>query len=255
MTEPRTPSRDDEPGVDEQAIAARLAVPPPPPALADAHVEAALAAFDEAHDTAAVTSLDAPRKRAVRYRRLPLGAVAAIVVVIALVGAAQLIAPDDRADETATADADDPALESAPMEGSADAPTAFDATGGKSSAGGAQLAPESLPMFASADELVAHLETVLAEGSAQASTTTRSEADHGEPGSETDGGEAPAPATTSDPCDPVAISGIDAEAVELTTAVVLDGRPVTALVHRRDGERRLVVVDTEQCQVTVERSF
>lgn len=266
MTDPRPPRPDDDPETEAPAIAARLTVPPAPPALVDAHVEAALAAYDEEHADggragggAAVSDLDARRTETPWYRRIPLGAVAAAAIVVGLLGVSQLVVGDEDGEETATQGAD-MADEAAPETESAD--DSADAFGTSEAAGGDSGSPDGRPVFASTDALVAHLEETLAGATTAARPTAGGGGGGGGGGAGggTASDDAPPEADSSAPaaagdCDAASVAGVAPDDVELLEAVILEGRAVTAVVHRTDDDRRVVVVDDDTCQVVEDRAF
>lgn len=243
-----------------------MAVEPQPSGVADAQVEAALAAFDQldtAGQGATVTDL-ADRRR--WYERVPLGAVAAAVAVVAL--AAGLVAGfdltsgnerDDIASQDFSADDDDSSTE--------DGASAQLESGGSAAADGA-LAPESAPLsdsgfariqFADVDALAVHLRDRLSNGASPAAG--------GGGGSGPSGGSDQSSATTQaepapdeaeaarafDPCDAVAVAGVDPNFVRLIDSVVLRGVDVTAVVHFEDNADQLVVVADGSCEVIERR--
>lgn len=242
------------------SIADRIAdVPPPPAGLLDDHVSTALEAFGQPADDPH-GELDAPASHpsddrrvvqmALRRRwteRLPLGAVAAAVVAVALVGALGLagLGDDDRADDTATAALDDAEVEA--DDGSV--AETFDAE-----AGGTSLTGGEREAYGTYDELADALaeRVVGAEGA----DTTASPA-----GGTTsdDAMSSPAPATEeaersgASGCDPVAGAGLDGARVRLVSAVRVADRLVTAIVHDAGDGLRLTVVDDEDCDVIEER--
>lgn len=227
-------------------------VPPPPAGLLDDQIAAAMGAFD---DAGTVVALD--RHRNPWWQRIPLGAVAAALVVVALVGLAGLAAQggDDDAADTATA-----ALE------------AEDERAGDGAAGGgedavADAAEESAalessaafdgerPAFESYDELAAGIRDELAASPAssgatqdapdeQAATTTSARS---RGASDDDEGSA------TDPCGAVQVLGVDPADVVLVRPAIVIPDPVTVVVHDAEDGRRLAVVDDASCAVVLDR--
>jgi len=234
-----------------EAVAAVIAMVPAPPAGSmDEHVAAALAAFDggaEDVEPASGAPVVALADRRAWWRRVPLGAVAAVVAVIALVGAIGLLASSDERDrsvDTATA-----ALEA--DEGGADD---ADASPGVASSGATTLAAGEREAFPGYDELAASLADRVRAGGAEAADGRAAEAE--DPASPPAGSEAAPAPTAGDAapgCDPVAAAGIDPASLELAAAVLVDGRPVTALVHRDGPARVLTSVDEASCAVADRR--
>jgi hypothetical protein len=223
-------------------------VPPPPAGLLDDHLARAMDAFDEEGTVVAIG-----RARTSWWQRIPLGAVAAALVVVALVGIASLAGQggDDKED-TATA-----ALESAD-EGSeggdsgddsaatADAPdeeAALESAAGFG--GGDRRAYESYDDLAAGirDELGSSDATADApEADGRERTTTSARR-----------GEAEEDAPSTDPCGAVQVLGVDPAAVLLVRPVVVTPDPVTVVVHDAEDGRRLAVVDDATCDVVLDR--
>lgn len=242
------------------AISRRVAeVPPAPEGLVDDHVAAALAAFAAtdavppaevlapsaapAEPGGRVTTLAARRPW---WQRAPLGAVAAGVAVVALVGAIGFAAVGDGDDDTAaTALATDDA-ESSPGAARTEEAEAFDTAGG--GAGGSALAAGERAAYATFDELaVALVDRAAAPAAPPDQTTSEASADAA-PGAEARSG-----AEGDAGCDAVGAAGIDPAAIELVVVVVVDGQLVTAVVHDAAGERRLTSVDEATCAVVDQR--
>lgn len=240
------------------SIADRIAdVPPPADGLLDAHVSAALTAFDRpAGDRPAELDAPAPADSGVlpitsRRRwtqRRSLGAVAAAVAVVALAGALGLAdtGDDQSADDTATAALDaDESNDGAVAE-------AFDAEAG-TAAGGTSPAGDEREVYGSYDQLAAALaERVVGADRADAADTTGG-------ATSDDAVSSPAPATEEAErsgeagCDPVAGAGLDPARVHLVSAVLVADRLVTAIVHETDDGLALTVVDDGDCDVVDER--
>lgn len=225
----------------------RLAVPAPPGVSADDHVAVALAAFDQdAEVPAGVTSLAERR----RWRgRIPLGAVAAALVLIALVGALTQL-DLGRQDDLATASGDsqfettgsaldrDTAL--APADDGADAAPELGYTG-----------PQGRLAFSTTDDLAEYL----SQHDAQPAPT---DADSGAGASVAGGSTSSDTESRSfDPCDAARVAGADPAAVQELMGFVVSGRDVTAVVaaSSEPGVRRLVVVDDASCEIVADRTI
>lgn len=221
-------------------------VPPAPAGLLDDQIARAMGAFDEDGTVVAIG-----RDRTPWWQRIPLGAVAAALVVVALVGIASLAGQggDDEAD-TATA-ALESADEGADGGGSAEDSFAADAADEEaafeSSAGAG--AGGDRPAFESYDDLAAGIRDELGTSGAtsaapapddpQPTTSQRSEADE-----ET---------ASTDPCGAVQVLGIDPAAVLLVRPAIVIPDPVTVVVHEAADGRRLAVVDDATCEVVLDR--
>ncbi|MCO8126235.1 hypothetical protein NHL50_03335 [Acidimicrobiia bacterium EGI L10123] len=231
-------------------------VPPPPPGLLDDHVAAAMDAFD---GDARVVPLGRSRTAQPWWQRIPLGAVAAGLVIVALIGAiglASTIEGDDDDTATASLDAADDSGESAEATDGADGDASAGATMEDSAAldadEGSQPEASGGPIaYGSADDLVDDVRARLADDPDEAeapteerdlSTTTPAEPD-GDDGDDE---------RVEDPCDAVAQLGIDPADVVLAFPAVLTGDEVTVVVHDADG-RRITVVDDATCTVTLDR--
>jgi hypothetical protein len=228
-------------------------VPPPPGGLLDDHVARAMAAFDDGARVAPLRR--SPVAARPWWQRIPVGAVAAALVVVALIGAIGLASTlDDDGDDTATStfDAGDGGLDSAddaaPDDGDASAgameesttldPDAqFDAMGGRAAYDGY----DSL-----ADDLAAQL--AAGDGDAEAPVA---ESDVSTTQSERSGDEDAADGV--DPCGAVGLLGLDPADVVLVRPVLVGADEATAVVHDADDGRRLTVVGDATCAVTFER--
>jgi hypothetical protein len=258
-------ARADDPAVQAHvatlgAVSARVGeVPPVPDGLLDRHVAAALDAFDEPATDTAVVPIDTRRAGGrTWWQRAPLGAVAAVVAVVALVGAVGLASMGGGdADDTATTAFDEPG--DGGGGDTADDSEAFSATeesadlgAGGGTAGSAERA---LASYADLDELADDL-------AARNRLRQESDADADDAGTAAPTADAAAPAagTTSEqsepaPCDAVAVAGLEPdEVIEIVPALV-DGTPVTAVVHGDPDAPRLAVVDDGSCQVLVDRDL
>lgn len=285
MTDPRTPAEpgpvdpdlelasahlDGEAGPDERAraedpvVRARAAelaavaervrdVPAPPAGLLDDHVARALQDFDA---DATVVPLGRDRK-ASWSQRIPLGAVAAALVLVALVGVVGLASragDDDDAADTATA-----ALEGSEDEAAERSAGAADDAGGTATAGDSGEAMEESATLeaeadmgapgmraaydsydALADDLRAELGAP-APSAGQTSGTSEAMADDG-----TDA------ARDEDPCGAVGLLELDPAAVLVVRTVLVGPELVTVVVHDAEDGRRLVAVDGS-CTVVVDR--
>lgn len=270
----RDPLPDDASGEE----AAPLTAPAPPPGVLDAARAAAMTAFDEHHALttdaagteaapagAPVGDLDAARSRR-WYQRVPLGAVAAAIAAIALVGTLTQIdtgGDDDLA--TAVADESTAALDTADDFGddsdagsTAAAPEAFDsdsagADGGFEDGARVEQGAASLDAAASYEDLDTFLAVVAGQdppapaGSAPPpSTTTQSEGDG--TGGDPDDGE-------SAPCDAVATADVD-DVIAIEVAFVDDlGVLVAAVVYESDAGVRVTAVDLASCVVLDDRAL
>lgn len=269
---------DGEAGADERArvgdaaVAAHLAafedvaarvrdVPPAPAGMLDDQVARAMAAFD---DAATVVPMARAAGATAWWQRIPLGAVAAALVVVALIGAISVLGQGAEDDDTATAaleraDADDNAGESGGGGGGSAATEerladAMDDTAAMEAetAPGAGATESAAPAagrlaFADYDELTGALREELAPRSGfdvpdeDTTTTTARAAD--EEGT----------AEPADPCGAVAVLGLDPPAVVVVRPVVVGSDEVTAVVHDAADGRRLAVVDDATCSVVLDR--
>ena len=225
--------------------------------MVDRHVAAALDAFPARASRARVVDLGAERRRR-WYDRVPLGAVAAAAVAMALVGAATQIDTDD-SDDTATADvASDAAEGSAPgVAGTGDDTAAVsdaeEGAGGSVGAGLESDAPTAAggsarPEFVDTDSLADHVREVVGTSRSSAQTED-SIAEDGE--AEQFGGGADA----SSSCDAVSAADLGETPVLLVLPASVAGRAVTAVVADEETGRRLVVVDDLSCEVVDDRSL
>lgn len=223
-------------------------VPAPPSGLVDAQIAAALAELDGAPGDENADVVRLPRGGArPRWGQLPLGAVAAALVVVALLGVVGLasLTSDDGEDTAADATAEEDASGDEFAEsGEAllpEASTTFGADAADEGADGSAAPMTGRTEFASYDELVARLDEELAAADrADSSTTEDATTDDAAPDEESAG---------DDPCDAVSLLDLDPDEVETVLAAIVAGDPVTAVVHAADGGRRLVVVDDTTCQV------
>ena len=235
-------------------VAARIRdVPPAPPGLRDDQVARAMAAFD---DAATVVPMARSGGAAAWWQRIPLGAVAAVLVVVALIGAISVIGQGADDDDTATvaldaADGGDTGGGSGATEerlaDTMDDSAAMEAEGAPEAGSAGSAAPGA---FADYDELAGALREELApergfdvpdEGADEDPSTTARAADGegtGEP---------------SDPCGAVAVLGLDPSAVVVVRPVVVGSDEVTAVVHDAADGRRLAVVDDATCSVVLDR--
>jgi hypothetical protein len=225
-------------------------------AIVDRHVAAALDAFPATAATARVVDLGSERSRR-WYDRVPLGAVAAAAVAIALVGAATQIDTGD-SDDTATADVasedagdaasggagtgDDTAAVSDAEEGRGSVSPGLEAEVPTAAGGSAR------PDFVDTDSLAAHVREVV--GTSRSSDQTEdSIAEDGQAEPFGDGADA------SSSCDAVRAAELGEAPVLLVLPVSVSGRDVTAVVADEETGRRLVVVDDLTCEVVDDRSL
>lgn len=231
-------------------------VPPVPDGLLDEHVGTALDAFDETAGAAPVVPLDSRRPGGrTWWQRAPLGAVAAVVAVVALVGAVGLASMSgDGDDDTATAAFDEPG-DGGGGDSADDSGEAFSAGEESADLGVAGGAERALASYADLDELADDL----AARNRLRQRSTDDDAEVGTAAPTADAG-APAAGTTSEqaepaPCDAVTAADIEPAAVIETVPALVDGTPVTAVVHGDPEAPRLAVVDDGSCQVLVERDL
>ena len=228
------------------AVRARMPPGPAPSGLVDRQVAAALGASGASEGQATVLPLDRGRAAVPWYQRVPVAAVAAAVVVVALLGAVALRGPTGDDEETA-ADSGATTMEAATEDASE-----LDATAGQGDddAMSPAIGAERL-QFTDLDALASHVEGLLA-GDDSAAQPEAGPAAGGSGSVARDGmgdssGEPEAPG-----CDPVALAVSDTSSVTAVVAAVVGGRDVTAVVVEDDG-RRLVVVDDATCDVIDER--
>lgn len=221
----------------------------PPDTLIDDQVAAAMAEF-----APPVSSLAAARdRRDAWYRRVPLGAVAAGVVVLALIGAATQLDRDTTQD-TATAAFDQDANESAPAADEATVSDGAADTFVESGMADSAIASDVV-MVDTVDQL---LDVIASRRTAELSATTNlapSEAEAPEASgfsSTTTGGRA-----STSACDPVGVTGADpATLIEAFPAIVA-GSPVTVVrlavpTDGGDTAERIVVIDDVACTIAAD---
>ena len=247
---------------DLRRLAGEVDPGPAPGGLADAHVAAALTAFDEERgvvDAAPVADLAAARSaREERrwYERIPLGAVAAAALLVALVGGWSLLAVDRDDEQTAavgapteSADLDEAAGagETAPDLPASDTAGSGGGGGGVGGGDGGALLDNlsGRPAFPDDEALAAHL--------SELARAQRFDADAGDNrGSE----EAVNPsAAEAAPCDLLAVADAGRGTILLEIPAVVAGQPVVAFVIDTGGDDRdlLVIVDESTCRVSDER--
>lgn len=251
--------------VEDAAVASRLAafarvadqvrdVPPPPAGLLDDHVARAMAAFDE---ESPVVRIGRGRSATPWWQRIPLGAVAAALIVVALIGVASLGGFGGDDDDTATS-----ALDTADDSGGADG-----SAGGSAGAGGTQesmadAGEESTTLEAETgfdaagapavygdyDELADDLRDELAAPAATTGPAPDDEdlADDARRAEDGEGG-------GDDPCGAVSLLGLDPAGVVLVRPAVVGSDEVTAVVHDAEDGRRFAVVDDATCTVVLDR--
>ncbi len=234
----------------------RLAIDSPPAATVDAQVAAALAAFD-AQPVAGTPSspvTDLASRRRPWTQRMPMGAVAAAAVVIALVvGVATLAGRDTDASDMATGDLDaEIRQDSGAGAGTTGGVAADEAVDGFDTAGDAEMLPSTgtvQPRVAFADDqaLAEYVRNRL-DGRSAAPTA----GSDGAPSEPDDGDDSAM--RSSDPCDAVRVAAIDPAQVRIVVPVVLAGDDATAVAHTdADGVDQLVVVRDATCEVTLRR--
>lgn len=224
-------------------------VPPPPPGLLDDHVAAAMGAFD---DDARVVPLARRGSTRSWWQRIPFGAVAAGLVIVALiVGIATTTGDgDDDTDTAATA------LDSSGTDDAGDEARSDD---GEASAGaGMEDSLESQEHFEASGERMAYdsVDALVDDVRARLPVGPH-DPDADAPVAESD------PTTTQadrsvdegavDPCDAVSLLGLDPADVVLVLPAVLTPDEVTVVVHDADDGRRLTVVDDASCTTALER--
>ena len=252
---------DERARIDDPAVAGRSAelervveqvrdIPPAPAGLVDDQVARAMAAFD-AHGR--VVGIGRGRSDSPWWQRIPLGAVAAILVVVAIVGLAGLTSRGGDEDDTATAafdSADDDS--SGPASGRADAAEESVAADTMDEGAATESAPSAggsgLQTFATYDELAVALRDELSARSGAATTDQAPPAEGSEREAEDAGaGEA------LDPCGALQTAGIDPAGVVLLRPAFVESEDVTAVVHDAPDGRRLTVVQQRTCTVVVDR--
>lgn len=248
-------ARVDDVGVQEHLAGLRRVseqvrdVPPPPPGLVDDQVSRALAAFG---DGERVVALDRrPSGPKPWWQRIPLGAVAAALVVVALIGAVGLASTSSDEDaDTATGAlerADDgigpgsgggTSSDAGPAAGTMEESTALE-SGDSFDAVGERL-------YDSYDALAEDLRAEVSPGGAEADAPDAG----GDTGSAGSAGEA---APSGDPCGAVGLLELDPAAVVLVRSVTVSPDEVTAVVHDAADGRRLTVVEDATCTVVFDR--
>lgn len=248
-------------------VRAQLEVDPQPPAAADAQRSAALAAFDELDFTAGDetppgTVTDLASRRRPWHQRMPLGAVAAAIAVVALaagvVAGFDLTSDSSGGDDMAASELGD--QDDVTLDAGASGVDAAELAPAADGSDGARLA------FADADALAAHLRARLepagapTAGSGGSSSGAAGGGGGGgsapleEPDATPDGAEADTEAARAfDPCDAVQVSGVDPNTVRLVDGFVLRGIDVTAVVHTDGDADQVVVVADESCEIIERR--
>ncbi|HAS13383.1 MAG TPA: hypothetical protein DCS55_23180 [Acidimicrobiaceae bacterium] len=232
-------------------------VPPPPPGLLDDHVAAAM---DEFGGDARVVPLGRSRAAQPWWQRIPLGAVAAGLVIVALIGAiglASTIEGDDDDTATASLDAADDSGERAETTdgaaGDASAGATMEDSASADTEQGSELEASGGPIaYASADDLVDDVRARLADDPDAAEAPTR-ESDLSTTAPPEPDGDDGDDEGVEERCDAVAQLGIDPADVVLAFPAVLAGEAVTVVVHDATDGRRLTVVDTATCTVALDR--
>ena len=231
-----------------------------PAALAESHVAAALAAYDDERGSspaASVTALGtarADRSRSRWYDRIPLGAVAAAALLVALVGGLSLVDFDGSDTDTAAGRADraggDESLAFEDSGGAMDAAEGADGAAA-GAGGGAPVVEAPRPTFADVDVLAAFVSDTRAQITAPASGDAAGGGGGG-------GTSERAPEEFADPdaaCDLQAVAQAAAGpgAVQSILAAFVAGQPVSAFVIETSEGPELVVVDETTCSVTDQR--
>jgi len=235
-------------------------VPPPPPGLLDEHVAAAMDAFD---GDARVVPLGRSRAAQPWWQRIPLGAVAAGLVIVALIGAiglASTIEGDDDDSATASLDAADDsggaraeATDDAGTDGDASAGATMEDSASADTEEGGQLEASGGPIaYGSADDLVDDVRARLGDDPDEAEAPV-AESDLSTTAPPERGGDDGDDEGVEERCDAVVQLGIDPADVVLAFPAVLAGDEVTVVVHDAADGRRLTVVDTATCTVTLDR--
>lgn len=231
-------------------------VPSPPEGLVDDHVARAMAAFDGEGRVVSIGRAGGPTSW---WQRIPLGAVAAALVVVALIGAASLGSFGGDDDDTATS-----ALDTA--DDSDDSRDGDDSGGETGSAGATQestgdaaeesttleadagLAPERVS-YVDYDGLAAGLRAELAGPAA----TTEPASDDEDLAERTERNAGSGEGAGTDPCGAVPLLGLDPASVVLVRPAVVGSDEVTSVVHDAEDGRRLTVVDDATCTVVLDR--
>jgi hypothetical protein len=236
-----------------------------PAALMESHVAVALAAYDDergsspAAPVTALATARAERSRPRWYDRIPLGAVAAAILLVALVGGLSLVDFDGNEDDTAAVQADmEDSDESTQFGGTGDAlqdgageSAGTVSDGGASGGGGAVLEPTAgaeRRAFEDANELAAFVSEELANRRATAAPSA------GEDSTAGDDGDLAAPDAACD-LQGVARTAAGPGTVESVLAAVVAGQPVSAFVIETSEGPELVVVDETTCAVTDQRAL
>lgn len=224
-------------------------VPLPPPGLVDEQVARAMGRFD-ADDR--VVPLDRRRTGPQPWwQRIPLGVVAAALVVVALIGAVGLASTggDDEAD-TATAAFEAGDGSSGPGSGGGSAPTEDSGAAGTMEHGAAPDSGERSDAvgtrpYDSFEALADDLRAELSLAEAEAEGAGR------DGGATTTADRQPGPG--GDPCGAVGLLGIDPATVVVVRGVIVSTDEVTVVVHDATDGRRLTVVGHATCTVVHDR--
>lgn len=231
-------------------------VPAPPAGLLDTQIPAALAALDGASGEEHAPVVPLPRRG---WHRLPLGAVAAALVVVALLGVVGLASLTSEDGDDTAADATSEQDAGGDDSGESDdallpeASTTFDADAAEGAAGGSAAPMTARPEFASYEDLEEHLGERLAAAGRGDSATEDASAD--DEASDEAAPDREAVEDGADPCDAVSLLELDPGDVVTVLAAVVDGDAVTAVVHAVDDGRRLVVVEDRSCQVVRDQAL
>lgn len=239
----------------EEVIGQVRDVPPAPAGLLDDQVTRALASFD---DQATVVPMRATRGGTSWWQRIPLGAVAAALVVVALVSAVSLANRGGGDDDTATAASDEAVEDTTGDDASANSGSTDDSAAARTtraeqeagSGAGEAAAGRARQVYGDYEQLAADIRDELAAGAAP--TAAPDDADGQEPAA-TGAGEAEVASDPSNPCGAVGLLGVDPAAVVLVRSVVVGPDDVTVVVRDADDGRRLAIVDDATCTVVLDR--
>ncbi len=257
-----TPGMGPEMGPEEaERLRQRLTAPAAPAGVLDGARAAAMAAFDEVHadsGEAAVAVRDirsAPVRRSPAwYERIPLGAAAAVIAVVALVGiATQVDFGSTDADTAASSDDSGGDFEDSgvALEADEDAATNGGAGGTAGSRGGGESAPLAGDTAVSAYE---DLDSLVDDfgaryGGAQEPTAP--------PVASTTDGVSPDDGEAYARCDAVDAADVDPTSVVAIERALLgaDSVPTSVVVYESTAGLRVSVIDDESCVVRDDRAL
>lgn len=232
----------------------RLAVPTAPAAVLDGARAAAMTAYDEIHADDG-RDIRSARRRGAWYQQIPLGAAAAVIAVVALVGIATQVDFGSTEADTATSSGDSSAAfddSGAAFEADEEAAIDRSADGAGGNGGGVSSAPltaggSAVSAYADVDALVDDFGARY--GGAQeptappvASTTADASADEGE---------------ASANCDVVDVAGVDPTTVVAIEQVSLgpDAVPTSVVVYESTTGLRVSLIDDGSCVVFDDRAL